>query len=184
MASSKAKTVEEYLAELPEDRRTVIASVRALVNRHIPDGYVEAMSWGMIAWEVPLARYPTTYNKQPLPYVALAARGLHRQRIGRGAKVQEVGRGDHGRLGRRVSMAGPSQSSRPASNSDAGLPYEEKLWGCPSVSLTPPNAGVSGIGDRAYPPLFSASTWPIALMFRFSIRSQTSGSPVTTSPPT
>lgn len=73
MASSKAKTVEEYLAELPEDRRTVIASVRDLVNRHIPDGYVEAMSWGMIAWEVPLARYPTTYNKQPLPYVALAA---------------------------------------------------------------------------------------------------------------
>ena len=73
MASSKAKTVEEYLAELPEDRRTVIASVRDLVNRHIPDGYVEAMSWGMIAWEVPLSRYPTTYNKQPLPYVALAA---------------------------------------------------------------------------------------------------------------
>jgi len=73
MASSKAKTVEEYLAELPEERRAVIASVRALVNRHIPDGYVEAMSWGMIAWEVPLSRYPTTYNKQPLPYVALAA---------------------------------------------------------------------------------------------------------------
>ena len=73
MASSKAKTVEEYLAELPGDRRTVIASVRDLVNRHIPDGYVEAMSWGMFAWEVPLSRYPTTYNKQPLPYVALAA---------------------------------------------------------------------------------------------------------------
>ena len=73
MASSKAKTVEQYLAELPEDRRAVIASVRALVNRHLPDGYVEAMSWGMIAWEVPLSRYPTTYNKQPLPYVALAA---------------------------------------------------------------------------------------------------------------
>ena len=73
MASSKAKTVEEYLAELPEDRRTVIASVRDLVNRHIPAGYVESMSWGMIAWEVPLSHYPTTYNKQPLPYVALAA---------------------------------------------------------------------------------------------------------------
>jgi len=73
MASSKAKTVEEYLAELPADRRTVIASVRDLVNRHIPAGYVESMSWGMIAWEVPLSRYPTTYNKQPLPYVALAA---------------------------------------------------------------------------------------------------------------
>jgi hypothetical protein len=31
------------------------------------------MNWGMICWEVPLARYPNTYNKQPLAYAALAA---------------------------------------------------------------------------------------------------------------
>ena len=73
MASSKAKTVDDYLTQLPEQRRAVVSAVRDLVNRHLPPGYVEAMSWGMIAWEVPLARYPTTYNKQPLSYVALAA---------------------------------------------------------------------------------------------------------------
>jgi len=27
----------------------------------------------MITWQIPLARYPITYNKQPLAYVALAA---------------------------------------------------------------------------------------------------------------
>lgn len=31
------------------------------------------MNWGMITWQIPLARYPTTYNKRPLAYVALAA---------------------------------------------------------------------------------------------------------------
>lgn len=73
MVSSKAETVEGYLAELPEARRQVVARVRELVNRHLPEGYAETMSWGMISWEIPLSRYPTTYNRQPLPYVALAA---------------------------------------------------------------------------------------------------------------
>ena len=73
MASSKAKTVDEYLAELPEERRAVMSAVRELVNRHLPAGYVETMNWGMVSWEIPLSRYPVTYNKQPLSYVALAA---------------------------------------------------------------------------------------------------------------
>lgn len=73
MVSSKADSVDGYLAELPPERRTVVAAVRALVNRHLPPGYVEAMRWGMIAWEIPLARYPDTYNRQPLGYVGLAA---------------------------------------------------------------------------------------------------------------
>lgn len=73
MVSSKAETVEDYLAELPPERREVIASVRKLVNKNVPDGYVEEMACGMIGWVVPLSRYPVTYNKQPLGYVALAA---------------------------------------------------------------------------------------------------------------
>jgi len=31
------------------------------------------MNWGMISYEIPLERYPNTYNGQPLSYVALAA---------------------------------------------------------------------------------------------------------------
>ncbi|HET9034208.1 MAG TPA: DUF1801 domain-containing protein [Dokdonella sp.] len=73
MASSKATRVEDYLQELSTERREVIASVRDLINRHLPDGYVETMASGMISWVIPLSRYPVTYNKQPLPYVALAA---------------------------------------------------------------------------------------------------------------
>jgi hypothetical protein len=73
MASSKATTVRQYLDELPPERRAVISQVRDLVNLHLPAGYEETMSWGMISWEIPLSRYPVTYNKQPLMYAALAA---------------------------------------------------------------------------------------------------------------
>jgi hypothetical protein len=70
---SEAKSVDEYLATLPEERRAVIAAVRKMILRALPKGYEERMNWGMLSYEIPLARYPNTYNKQPLAYVALAA---------------------------------------------------------------------------------------------------------------
>jgi len=73
MVGSAAKTVAQYLDSLPPERRAVVAAVRDLINRHLPPGFVESMNFGMIAWEIPLARYPVTYNKQPLMYAALAA---------------------------------------------------------------------------------------------------------------
>ncbi|MGH3937900.1 MAG: DUF1801 domain-containing protein, partial [Pseudonocardiaceae bacterium] len=74
---SDASTVEEYLAELPPDRREIVATVREIVNSHLPPGYVEGMGWGMITWSVPLERYPNTYNGQPLGYLALASQKRH-----------------------------------------------------------------------------------------------------------
>ncbi len=73
MVSSKAATVEQYLAELPEERRAVISAVRDVILKNLPEGYEETMNWGMICYEIPLSRYPVTYNKQPLSYAALAA---------------------------------------------------------------------------------------------------------------
>ena len=73
MASSKAATVTEYLAELPEDRRKVIAAVRKVIRKNLQKGFRESISSGMIVYEVPLERYPVTYNKRPLMYAALAA---------------------------------------------------------------------------------------------------------------
>jgi uncharacterized protein YdhG (YjbR/CyaY superfamily) len=73
MVTSAAATVDAYLAELPPERREVAAALRALIRRHLPAGYAEAMTWGMPTYEVPLARYPDTYNKKPLAYVGFAA---------------------------------------------------------------------------------------------------------------
>ena len=74
---SDAATVQEYLASLPEERREAIAAVRAVVLEHLPDGYEECMSLGMIAWVVPLSRYPDTYNRQPLALASLASQKRH-----------------------------------------------------------------------------------------------------------
>ena len=73
MAKSKAKTVDEYLAELPEDRRAEIAIVRKVILANLPDGYQEMMQFDMIGYVVPLERYPVTYNGQPLMFAALAS---------------------------------------------------------------------------------------------------------------
>src|SRR5438552_110345 len=73
MPRSSAKSVDEYLNELPPERRKAIAAVRKVIHDNLPDGYEEAVSWGMISYEITLSRYASTYNKQPLSYLALAA---------------------------------------------------------------------------------------------------------------
>jgi uncharacterized protein YdhG (YjbR/CyaY superfamily) len=74
---SDATTVEQYLAELPDDRRNAIETVRDTILVNLPEGYVEEMNFGMITYSVPLATYPDTYNGQPLMYAALASQKNH-----------------------------------------------------------------------------------------------------------
>jgi len=73
MVSSKALTVEDYLQELPEERRKVVAKVREVILKNLPEGYQETMGWGMLTYELPLESYPDTYNGKPLCYAGLAA---------------------------------------------------------------------------------------------------------------
>lgn len=70
---SQATTVGGYLDSLPADRRAAIAAVRKTILRNLPKGYEEAVSGGVLAYQIPLALYPDTYNKQPLMYAALAS---------------------------------------------------------------------------------------------------------------
>ncbi len=77
MASGKAKTVASFLKELPADRRAVVSAVRDIILHDLPEGYRESAGFGMLAYEVPLERYPKTYNGRPLCYVAVAAQKNH-----------------------------------------------------------------------------------------------------------
>ncbi|GIK87048.1 MAG: hypothetical protein BroJett026_25290 [Betaproteobacteria bacterium] len=72
-----ATTVEAYLAALAAERREAVVPVRAFVGRALPAGFRETMSFGMIAWEVPLAREPRTYNGKALMRAGLEARERH-----------------------------------------------------------------------------------------------------------
>jgi hypothetical protein len=77
LATIPAATVDEYLAQLPEDRRTVVSALRRMVKRYLPKGFEERTNWGHICYEVPLAKSGPTYNGQPLCYAAIAAQKNH-----------------------------------------------------------------------------------------------------------
>ena len=72
-----ATTIQEYLGKMPEDRREAIEKVRKTILANLPEGYEEALNWGMITYQVPLDVYPDTYNKKPLMYAALANQKDH-----------------------------------------------------------------------------------------------------------
>jgi uncharacterized protein YdhG (YjbR/CyaY superfamily) len=74
---SEAASVHQYIAELPDDRRTAIETVRDTIVANLASGFEEAMNWGMITYQVPLETYPDTYNGNPLMYAALASQKNH-----------------------------------------------------------------------------------------------------------
>ncbi len=73
MVSSQAKSVKEYLQELPKERRRAIETVRKVILDNLPQGYQEGIQYGMISYYIPLEDYPDTYNGQPLNFAALAS---------------------------------------------------------------------------------------------------------------
>ena len=91
---SSASTVEEYLAELPEERREAIEAVRQVILKNLPAGYEEVMNWGMITYQVPLETYPDTYNKKPLMYAALASQKRHMAVYLTGIYMDDEARGE------------------------------------------------------------------------------------------
>jgi hypothetical protein len=77
---SKATTVDQYLASLPEDRRAAISAVREVIRENLDAQYEEGMQYGMIGYYVPHTVFPPGYHcdpKQPLPFAALASQKNH-----------------------------------------------------------------------------------------------------------
>jgi hypothetical protein len=73
---SKATTVKEYLASLPEDRRAGIEAVRKVILKNLDKDYEESMLWGMIGYAVPHRVWPLGYHcdpKKPLMMAALSS---------------------------------------------------------------------------------------------------------------
>ena len=73
---SKATTPEQYLSELPEDRKEAMSKLRNAIKDNLPKGFEEAMSYGMLGYVVPHSIYPNGYHcnpKLPLPFINLAS---------------------------------------------------------------------------------------------------------------
>jgi hypothetical protein len=77
---SKAKTVKEYFASLPEDRRKALLAVREVILKNIDSTYEEGMGYGMPGWSVPHSVFPAGYHcdpSVPLPYAGMASQKNH-----------------------------------------------------------------------------------------------------------
>lgn len=73
---SKATSPEQYLDELPEDRKESIQKLRQQILDNLPNGIEEAMNYGMLGYVVPHSVYPEGYHcdpKLPLPFMNLAS---------------------------------------------------------------------------------------------------------------
>lgn len=73
---STAQTVNDYLDELPEERKIAFLQLRKSVLDNIPKGFEEQLSYGMIGYVVPHSIYPNGYlcnPKHPLPFMAIAS---------------------------------------------------------------------------------------------------------------
>lgn len=74
--TSNAKTPNEYLKEIPEDRVEAFNKLRETILKNIPKGFEECMCYGMIGYVVPHSIYPNGYHcdpKIPLPFANLAS---------------------------------------------------------------------------------------------------------------
>ncbi len=74
--TSDAKTPQEYIDSLPDNRKSAMIKLRETIQQHIPKGFVEVMSYGMIGYVVPHTIYPDGYHcnpKLPLPFMNIAS---------------------------------------------------------------------------------------------------------------
>jgi uncharacterized protein YdhG (YjbR/CyaY superfamily) len=73
---SKTQNVEDYLKELPQDRKEAMSKLRKTILNSLPKGFEECISYGMIGYVVPHSIYPKGYHcdiKLPLPFVNIAS---------------------------------------------------------------------------------------------------------------
>jgi uncharacterized protein YdhG (YjbR/CyaY superfamily) len=73
---SNALTPDQYINELPDDRKQTMQQLREVILKNIPKGFEERMGYGMLGYSVPHSIYPAGYHcnpKDPLPFFGLAS---------------------------------------------------------------------------------------------------------------
>lgn len=69
-------TVEEYIYQIPEERRDAFRKLLETVDENLPTGFQQTMQYGMVTWVVPLELYPAGYHcakDMPLPFISVAS---------------------------------------------------------------------------------------------------------------
>ncbi|MFF2014852.1 DUF1801 domain-containing protein [Paenibacillus sp. NPDC058177] len=75
-----ASSPEDYIHQLPEERKQAIKALRKTVLGNLPEGFQETMGYDMIGYVVPHSIYPSGYHakpEEPLPFISLASQKNH-----------------------------------------------------------------------------------------------------------
>lgn len=75
-----AKTPDEYVNLLDENRQKIFQQLRKVIKKNLPKGFVETISYGSIGYVVPHDIYPKGYHcdpKLPLPFINIASQKNH-----------------------------------------------------------------------------------------------------------
>lgn len=68
------KLTDKYIESLPDNRKAQFIEILNAFRKSIPDELEEVLDGDMVRFEVPLKKYPKTYNKKPLMYASLSNR--------------------------------------------------------------------------------------------------------------
>jgi len=69
-------TVEEILANIPEDRKEAFQKLHQTILAHLPSGFEAGISYGGLGYVIPHSLYPAGYHckpTEPLPFAGLAS---------------------------------------------------------------------------------------------------------------
>ena len=72
----KADSPEDYINQVPEERKDVLKKLRKTIVSNLPEGFEEGIQYGMIGYYVPHSKYPSGYHcnpKDPLPFMSFAS---------------------------------------------------------------------------------------------------------------
>lgn len=72
----KATSPEDYISQVPEERKSALEKLRKVINANLPKGFEEGIQYGMIGYYVPHSVYPDGYHcnpKEPLPFMSFAS---------------------------------------------------------------------------------------------------------------
>lgn len=75
-----SESPEEYISQLPEDRKHVIEKLRKIIKTNLRGEYEEKIQYDMISYVVPLSKYPKGYHcreGEELGLISIASQKNH-----------------------------------------------------------------------------------------------------------
>lgn len=73
--NSAATTVDQYIAQLPDERRDAFVKLFSTIRQNIDPNFTEAVGYGIPGWNISKAVYPPGYHVNPalpVPFLGVA----------------------------------------------------------------------------------------------------------------